>query len=1072
MRYLILGTTAVRDTPLPGARLRSLLAALALTPGRAVPVETLIDGVWASDPPADAPGALQALVSRLRRAIGRDAIGSGPAGYTLRARPDDVDLHVFARLVEEAGTSLDAGDAAAALTALDEALALWRGPALADLANRTAAAARPEALRLTALRRRIDACLALGRADQALPQAGELVAAHPLNEPFRAQLIRALHDLGRSADALAAYEEGRGLLADRLGADPGPELRALHARLLDGGEATPPAAPRRSGAPRGNLRPRLTSFVGREDELRAIRADVARHRLVTLAGPGGAGKTRLAERAGGELAGQYPDGVWAAELAPVDHASGVPRAVLNAVGRSDTTVFGSIPASSDPTERLVEHCAHRRMLLVLDNCEHVVGAAAELAEALLSYCPGVTVLATSREPLGVPGEVVRPVGPLPPSTARRLFAERAAAVRPGLDTEGDAGAIAEICRRLDGLPLGIELAAARLRLLTPRQIADRLDDRFRLLTSGSRTVMPRQQTLRAVVDWSWELLTEPERAVLRRLSVFSGGCDLLAAEAVCADGRDIRQDEVLGVLGSLVDKSLVVADRHADPDGVRYRLLETIQEYAAEHATDHPGESRDTGLRHTAYFRALIEAAAPVLRTAAQLPWLGRLEREMDNIRVALGRALDARDEDVALAMVLGLGWFWWLRNYRDEGLGWIRRTIALGGLPDDEDDPRFGPRMDLRLMMFFTLSDQVAASDLHGEQAKALARRMLGFYGRPGPHAARFPGLLWPFAGQVAEGPSRMRSLIATMVGTCRAHGDDWALACALMFRTHVAIDSPGGLDVALADWPELSRLAERVGDRWVTAQVRGASAEMAMARGRYDEARAEWQAAVRLCEELGARGEVPFLLARIAELAIRQGDDEQAAKLLVRAEEEADHYGIWDARTYVRCLQVTIALRAGDPAYARELCDTARSEAELGTPPPMFAAFLADLEAAVRAAEGDTHGALDAAREALRAGVASECAEQIIAAFLERTALLLTGDLARHRTAALLLGAADTLRGGDRLPRSVPEEETARQACTAVRAALGDAAADAAHAEGRRLTCGDALKLLDELAARVTRA
>ncbi|WP_033223440.1 AfsR/SARP family transcriptional regulator, partial [Streptomyces virginiae] len=503
MRYLILGVTEARDetgAPLPmgGARLRALLAALALRAGRPASVAELVDDVWGDDPPHDAPAALQALVARLRRALGgRDAVLSVPTGgYLLAAARDDIDLHRFDRLAVQGGQEL-ATDPAAASRTLRTALALWRGPAFADLPEpaRAAHAAVAEARRSGALRQRIEADLRCGAVAPAalLPEMETLVQESPYDESLRAQQLRALRAAGRPAEALAAYEHTRRALADGLGTDPGPELAALHAELLRPQPLPPQPAPlprpefpdtavadETPDAPetaRGNLRPRLTSFVGREPELAALRGDLGRLRLITLTGPGGSGKTRLAEHA----AAAHPEAGWIVELARLDQPAAVPGAVLSALGlRESSLVAREAPTpAADPTTRLVEHCAHRRLLLVLDNCEHVIGAAAELAERLLTHCPGVRILATSREPLGVPGETVRPVEPLPPDPAHQLFADRGASARPDFSPTDDPAAVAEICARLDGLPLAIELAAARLRLLTPRQIADRLDDRFR-----------------------------------------------------------------------------------------------------------------------------------------------------------------------------------------------------------------------------------------------------------------------------------------------------------------------------------------------------------------------------------------------------------------------------------------------------------------------------------------------------------------------------------------------------------------------------------------------------------------
>ncbi|WP_416966310.1 ATP-binding protein, partial [Streptomyces sp. Agncl-13] len=432
----------------------------------------------------------------------------------------------------------------------------------------------------------------------------------------------------------------------------------------------------------GNLRARLTSFVGREADIDVIRGDLAAARLVTLLGPGGAGKTRLSQEAAEAVRYAARDGVWLAELAPVDDPDAVPEAVLTAVGARETVMYGAgaeaIRAAGgerhdSPVERLAEHCGSRRMLLILDNCEHVVDAAARLVESLLERCPGLTVLATSREPLGVPGELLRPVEPLPDPVALRLLADRGAAARPGFSVEDDPEACAEICRRLDGLPLAIELAAARLRMLTPRQIADRLDDRFRLLTSGSRTLLPRQQTLRAVVDWSWDLLDADEREVLTTLSVFAGGCDLDAAEAVCGP-------VAFETLGSLVDKSLVVAAPSGDGE-MRYRLLETVAEYAGERL-DEAGRRPRAERAHLTYYRELARTTDPLLRGPGQLAAVGRLELEYENLRTALRHAVAERDEQEAICLVLSLIWYWQMRDVRIEARNWCAEVMALGPDP------------------------------------------------------------------------------------------------------------------------------------------------------------------------------------------------------------------------------------------------------------------------------------------------------------------------------------------------------------------------------------------------------
>ncbi|MGW0753758.1 ATP-binding protein [Streptomyces sp. NPDC002587] len=1088
MRYLILGATEARDetgAPLPigGARLRGLLAALALRAGARASVPDLVDEVWGDDPPHDAPAALQALVARLRRALGgRDSVHADPAGgYRLAAAREDIDLHRFTRLAVQGGRQL-ATDPAGAADTLRTALALWRGPALADLPEpaRSAHAAAPEARRHAALRDRIEADLrgSVTAPAELLPEIEALIHENPYDEPLRVQQLRALRAAGRPADALAAYEHTRRTLADRLGTGPGPELTALHAELLRPASAPSPrpasapwSEPSPSSAPApplpaGNLRPRLTSFVGREPELASLHTDLARFRLVTLTGPGGSGKTRLAEHA----AAAHPEPGWLVELARLDHPGAVPGAVLSALGLRENTLVGrEKTAADDPTAQLVEHCAQRRLLLVLDNCEHVIGAAAVLAQELLTHCPGVRILATSREPLGVPGETVRPVDPLPPDPAHRLFADRAAAVRPGFSPDADPETVAEICARLDGLPLAIELAAARLRLLTPRQIADRLDDRFRLLTSGARTVLPRQQTLRAVIDWSWDLLDEPEREVLRHLSVFAGGCDLPAAEAVCTDAdADGQGPEVAHVLGSLVDKSLVLAEPGPEPgDGMRYRMLETIHEYAAERAAAHAADRAAAAHRHAAHYLSLAEEAEPLVRSAAQLPWIRRVETELDNLRAALlhttdGPAGPAGTIECAQRLALALGWFWWLRNYRTEGADWAARVLAVTPAEEPEGSPAYWRSMRLRILHLVLLGDGRSPEEFSTPQNVALAADIQRVFASGGPEAARFPGMLWPMTSFLTGGTIDFRAGLDESVANCRRHGGEWELGVTLMLRTHVTIDITGGLSTVDADLAELHEIAGRVGDRWTRGQVASAAGEVALSRGRYDQARAEYEECLRLAREVGAHIEAPFAIARLAETAFCAGDYDESERLVAQAHDEAERYahgGIYDIQACGGLLIALLALVRGDQDRARAACETARTAAGKITVPPQLTAGLDNIDAVLAFREHGPEAGLAKLGPALAAAVAAHCAERVLASLTDTAAVLLAA-ADRAAEAVRLLAAATAWRAGH--PRSAPERASVGGLPDRARAVLGPDRYGEEEAAGAALSPAEVVTLL----------
>ncbi len=1131
MRIALFGPARVhRDDGTPvalgGARLRALLAALALRPGSAAGTGTLIAEIWDGEPPADAPGALQALVARLRRALGADAVVSDDGGYRLVAARDDVDLLRFERLVSDGGRALRAGDPGTAAGLLADGLALWTAPPLADLPARSGRVARARAMRDDAVRLRLAAELAIGHAGTVLPELAALCAEQPLNEALHALHLRALRDTGRTADALNAYGTLRAALADRLGTDPGPELRSLYGELLSGeggsdaggtrgalpGPATPgvgaptgaphgggrpgghdprpgPAGPAPSG-PGGNLRARLTSFVGREQDLEGIGGDLRDARLLTLTGPGGSGKTRLSQEAADRFGDRWPDGAWLAELAPVADGATVAEAVLNALGLRETVLHAtadkSLGVRDDPARVLTDHCAARSLLIVLDNCEHVIAACAELAERLLVHCPGVTVLATSREPLGVPGESVRPVDPLPAGTALRLLADRGAAARPGFTPDQDPAACAEICRRLDGLPLAIELAAARLRSMTPRQIAERLDDRFRLLTAGSRTVLPRQQTLRAVVDWSWDLLEKPERAVLRRLSVFAGGCDLTAAEVVCA-GDGVESRDVAVLLGALVDKSLVVADLGGA--AARYRTLETIGEYAAARLAE-SGERDAVEARHGRYFREFARTGDPHLRAAGQLRHLELFEREHDNLRAALRRAVDRGDEPEGLQLALACMWFWLLRNYYTELRVWPKAVAGLGPDPFASDEPPVpleltplevelpfpeGQLMEARRWIRTApiLAWEEAMDDLIDREDARMGQALLDAYPPHLPQSGSRAALVRPFAAFLTGDFEQMSGLVDELVDACRRHGRTWELAFALQLRAKAFGDMTTTDRDFMPDINESRELFDRVGDRWGTAETLSAQAEAVGIRGDWQEAARCCREAMALAVELGAQQRVPELKVRLGEAVLHGGDQAGGERLLREAIDDATRLGpsAGGSRIHGRMNLVALLGHQGRLDEAEELVEKMMREPTGAVPQLLVQGVLLCMRGWLAAQRGESAGALEMARTGLRHLYEHRMADVLvprIGTIMIPVATSLLCRVAEREPAppgprtrerllcvARMLGANDHLRLGVTTPLEREELVYAERLC---RELLGDAEFEEAGAAGLTLTAENA--------------
>ncbi|NEB40676.1 BTAD domain-containing putative transcriptional regulator [Streptomyces sp. SID14515] len=1092
MRFGVLGPLAVwtadgRTVRVPELKVRALLARLLVEPGRTVSADRLIDELWGAKPPGNPTAVLQTKVWQLRRALedaepgGRELVVSLAPGYLLRADGDAVDSGRFHRLVAGARSAGDPRERAALLA---DALAVWRGPAFADFADEEFARAARDRLdeqRLTALEEQAEVRLESGEHALVADELGDLVARHPLRERLRTAHIRALYLAGRQGAALSSYAELREQLAENLGVDPSPGLAALHRSILDQDPRLTAAPPPTTSAvrPPTNIPAALTELIGRSGAMDELRTLLAANRLVTLTGAGGVGKTRLALALASQVVDRFPGGVRLAEfavLAPPRKPAGPagptgptgsvasPAGVHEVVGavlgvRDDAGPNPGGGAPLSPVDRLAHALGDEPALLVLDNCEHVIEEVAELAERLLKAAPRLRILATSQKPLGITGEHLQEVPPLrhpgpaadlDPAAVRRfgavrLFEARAAAAAPRFVLDrSNVAAVVSICRRLDGIPLALEMAATRVRSLGVAELEARLDDRFPLLTTGSRGAPERQRTLRSVIDWSWGLLDEQERTVLRRLAVHSDGATLDAAEAVCGAGGSDRAP-VLDLLARLVDCSLVVMAEGTD--GPRYRLLESVAAYCTERLRE-SGEFDEVRRLHRAYCTELAERADPHLRGHGQRQWLRRLDAETADMRAALDSAVQDADADRALRLVNALGWYWRLRGRNQEAERSL--SLALSVAAEDAGLP---------------VAEEAAARALSVARATAwLGGFRLANHGSTDPRAA-YEAALRPYAA-VDDPAGRARSqwflashlygvgelapseeLVDRALDGFRSLGDRWGTAAALGSRTYHA-KLRGDFGAVRRDGEQSLALFRDLGDQWGQLQAMVPLQTRAEAVGDYAHAGRLYRDGLRMAEDLGLWQEVAFQLSGLGRLALLTGDLPGARELHERARrlaaEQSDTFG----EQYAEIGLALGARRAGEldaaEAHLHRVLELHRRVGYAPEAPPLILVelgFVAELR-------GDAREALRLQQEGLTAARAGGD-PRAVALALEGLAgaELLNG---RPEAAARRLGAAAAVRNAVGLPLPEGERHDVDRISARIVDVLGRAAYEARFAGG----------------------
>jgi predicted ATPase/DNA-binding SARP family transcriptional activator len=857
-----------------GSKRRALLALLALRRGRVVDVDALIGALWGEELPSAPRNALQHHVARLRAALGHDAIEATAAGYALTDTAW-VDALQFEKLLDDGRYGLRQGDVRAAADAIDQALGLWRGPALHGLTETAwfdGEARRLEALRIDALEEKFEAALALGQHRELVSALRLALEADPFRERLWGQLMLALYRGGRQADALETYQEARRVLAEQLGLEPGPALRQLQEAILSHDPAIAPVA---AAAPRGNLPAPTTSFVGREEEIAQIGEQLRRQRLVTLSGPPGVGKSRLAVEAGRMFGSEVRGGVWRVDLARATAPDDAARLLADALDAR----------GPEPLARVVARLRHAEAIVLLDACEHAREEAGRIAAVLLAECPGVRVLATSREPLHLTGEVRVAVHPLPlpdsrsgdPSAAAatQLFVARAQAARPEFELTADtAPLVAEITRRLDGLPLAIELAAARVNVLGLAELRSVVDRRLTLLDRGGSSV-PEQIGLQRLVEWSYDLLHADEKLVLQQLAVHRGGASLPSLVGM-GGARGLDEPTVTFLVAALVDKSIVSV---SFPDGAaRYDLLDTVRDYVVR-LLGESGELAAVQTAHAEYFAAVADEGRLELRGPAWREWTRRFAPDNDNLWAALTYAEETAAREVAVRLGT-LGWYFVLAERISEGrvfLDRVRTATTAADFPLDR-------HLDFLALLCFLATEELdltAAIEV-GESGLALTA------GDAAPWQLGLVQVALALAFAHTGDAERAAALAEAGSARLAPGGDHWSIAACNLLRASIAAAS---MDVAATEAlaADARRHAEAIGfdafrvpallvEAWVAEQQGDQATACRLNREAGD-----------LATRIGFPDHAAYALTREGAIAAKAGDLERAADLLREASDRA---------------------------------------------------------------------------------------------------------------------------------------------------------------------------------------